>query len=268
MPTVKVRMREDCVMTRSFPMPFAWDFLFSATQTFLPDPNSERNDVMHNTAARREKLLRMVVVAVFCALAYACQFVFRIHVAFLTFDAKDAVMAIGAMIFGPLWGVVMSLLVALLELLTLSGTGVYGFIMNFASSAAFTAICAGVYKHKRTMTGAVAGLAAAVLGTTALMLLLNLIVTPYYMTGGSVEAVVELIPTLLLPFNLTKAMMNAGLVLVLYKPVSVALKKARVLKGGPDHFAFDKKTLAVLIGGIALIALCVVIFLVGLHGNF
>ncbi len=222
---------------------------------------------MHTTALRREKLLRMVVVAVFCALAYACQFVFRIHVSFLTFDAKDAVMAIGAMIFGPLWGLVMSLLVALLEFLTLSGTGVYGFIMNFASSAAFTVLCAGVYKHKRTMRGAVAGLAVAVLGMTALMMLLNLIVTPYYMTGGSVEAVIELIPTLLLPFNLTKALMNAGLVLVLYKPVSVALKKARVLKGGPDSFTFDKKTLAVLIAGLTLIAACVVIFLVVLHGS-
>ena len=222
---------------------------------------------MHTTAQRREKLLRMVVVAVFCALAYACQFVFRIHVSFLTFDAKDAVMAIGAMIFGPVWGVVMSLLVALLEFLTLSGTGVYGFIMNFASSAAFTTLCAGVYKHKRTMMGAVLGLSAAVLGTTALMMLLNLIVTPLYMTGGSVEAVVELIPTLLLPFNLTKSLMNAGLVLVLYKPVSVALKKARVLKGGPNTFTFDKKTLAVLIAGLAIIAACVTVFLVVLHGN-
>ena len=222
---------------------------------------------MHTTAKRRENLLRMVIVAVFCALAYACQFVFRIHVSFLTFDAKDAVMAIGAMIFGPLWGVVMAFLVAFLEFLTLSGTGVYGFIMNFASSAAFTALCAGVYKHKRTMVGAVLGLCTAVLGTTAWMMLLNLIVTPYYMTGGSVKAVAELIPTLLLPFNLTKSLMNAGLVLVLYKPVSLALKKAKILKGGPDKFTFDKKTLAVLIGGLSLIAVCVVIFLVVLHGN-
>ena len=222
---------------------------------------------MHTTANRRENLLRMVIVAVFCALAYACQFVFRIHVSFLTFDAKDAVMAIGAMIFGPVWGVVMAFLVAFLEFLTLSGTGVYGFIMNFASSAAFTALCAGVYKHKRTMVGAVLGLCTAVLGTTAWMMLLNLIVTPYYMTGGSVKAVAELIPTLLLPFNLTKSLMNAGLVLVLYKPVSLALKKAKILKGGPDKFTFDKKTLAVLIGGLSLIAVCVVIFLVVLHGN-
>jgi len=222
---------------------------------------------MNKTLSRREKLLRMAVVAVFCAMAYACQFVFRIHVSFLTFDAKDAVMAIGAMIFGPIWGVVMALIVSLLEFVSISGTGVYGLIMNFASSASFCAICAGVYRRNRTMTRAIVALAAAVLGTTAIMMVMNLVVTPYYMTGGSVEAVVKILPTLLLPFNLTKTLMNAALVLVLYKPVSVALKKARILKGGPDSFAFDKKTLAVLIGGLTLIAICVAIFLIVLHGT-
>ena len=196
---------------------------------------------MSQTRKSRVKILHMAVVAVFCALAYACQFVFRIHVSFLTFDAKDAVMAVGAMVFGPVWGVVMALIVALLEFLTISGTGVYGLIMNFASSAAFCGICAGVYRYRRTMTGAVLGLGAAVLGTTALMMVLNLLVTPYYMTGGSVEAVVEILPTLLLPFNLTKTLLNAALVWVLYKPVSVALKKARVIKGGPDSFVLNKK---------------------------
>ena len=110
-------------------------------------------------------------------------------------------------------------------------------------------------------------LVTAVLGTTALMMLLNVLVTPYYMTGGSVEAVVAILPTLLLPFNLTKTVMNAALVLVLYKPVSVALKKARILKGGPDSFTWDKKTILVMVGGLALIAACVTVFLVALGGT-
>ena len=111
------------------------------------------------------------------------------------------------------------------------------------------------------------GLGAAVLGTTALMMVLNLLVTPYYMTGGSVEAVVEILPTLLLPFNLTKTLLNAALVWVLYKPVSVALKKARVIKGGPDSFALNKKTVLVMLAALALIAACVVVFLVVLKGT-
>lgn len=222
---------------------------------------------MNQKNKNRQKILHMAVVAVFCALAYACQFVFRIQVSFLTFDAKDAVMAVGAMIFGPAWGLVMALLVSLLEYLTISGTGVYGLIMNFASSAAFCGICAGIYRYKRTMTGAVLGLGAAVLGTTAVMMVLNLLVTPYYMTGGSVEAVMAIIPTLLLPFNLTKTLLNAALVWVLYKPISIALKKARVIKGGPDTLTMNKKTVLVMLGALALIAACVVVFLVVLKGT-
>ena len=62
-----------------------------------------------------DKLRRLTAVAMFCALAYICMFVFRIKVSFLTFDAKDAVIATGAMFFGPLTALIMSAAVASLE---------------------------------------------------------------------------------------------------------------------------------------------------------
>jgi hypothetical protein len=70
-----------------------------------------------------------------------------------------------------------------------------------------------------------------------------------------------------LPFNLTKTLLNAALVWVLYKPVSVALKKARVIKGGPNSFALNTKTVLVMLAALALIAACVVVFLVVLKGK-
>ena len=222
---------------------------------------------MHTTAKRRENLLRMVVVAVFCALAYACQFVFRIHVSFLTFDAKDAIMAIGAMIFGPVWGVVMAFLVAFLEFLTLSGTGVYGFIMNFLSSAVFTALAAWIYRYKRTLPGAILGLSASVVSMTVVMLLFNLFITPLYL-GASISDVAGMIPTLLLPFNLVKALFNAGLVLILYKPISTALKHAKVLRSeNVEKLHFDKRSVPVLIAGVLLVVICLVVFIVLMHGT-
>ena len=75
----------------------------------------------------------LVGIAMFAALAYGVTFVFRIPVMFLTFDAKDTLITIASLIYGPVSGIVLSLLVALIELITISGTGVYGFIMNFAS---------------------------------------------------------------------------------------------------------------------------------------
>ena len=53
----------------------------------------------------------------------------------LTFDFKDAILSINALLFGPLTGVVSAALVALVEFITVSDTGVYGLIMNFLSSA-------------------------------------------------------------------------------------------------------------------------------------
>jgi riboflavin transporter FmnP len=226
---------------------------------------------------------KMVGIGIFSALAFVVSLFVRFPVQFLTFDAKDAIMAIGSMMFGPLAGVAMSLTVASLEL-TISDTGIYGFIMNVASSMVFTVVSALIYRRLRTMKGAVLGLCAAVLSVTAVMMALNLLVTPYYM-GCSVGDVVALIPALLLPFNLTKATLNAGLVLVLYKPLAVALRKAKVRTGNltsatlqpaeqkveakpVEKFRLDRTTVTVFVSGLLIVALCLAIFLGFLNGSF
>ena len=101
-----------------------------------------------NKAITKLDTKKLVGMAMFAALAYSVTFVFRIPVMFLTFDAKDAIIIIASLIYGPVSGIIISLTVALIELITISGTGVYGFIMNFASSAVFSAVAALVYKYK------------------------------------------------------------------------------------------------------------------------
>ena len=83
-------------------------------------------------------LKTMTGAAVFSALALVVSFFFRLPVLFLTFDAKDAVITIASFIYGPVVAPIMSLVVALVEMVTYSETGMYGFIMNFASSATFS----------------------------------------------------------------------------------------------------------------------------------
>jgi riboflavin transporter FmnP len=48
---------------------------------------------------------------------------------------------------------------------------------------------------------------------------MNLIITPLYM-GAPREAVVAMLPTAIIPFNLIKAGLNAVLTFILYKRVS------------------------------------------------
>ena len=118
------------------------------------------------------------------------------------------------------------------------------------------------------MSGAIIGLSAAVLSMTASMMVLNLLLTPLYLEGATVASVAGMIPTILLPFNLTKALLNAGLVLVLYKPISTALKHAKVVKGETGSMHFDKKSVLLLVTGLLVIAFCITAFLLFMNGSF
>lgn len=202
----------------------------------------------------------LVGMATFAALAYGVTFVFRIPVSFLTFDAKDAVLTVASFIYGPLAAIVMALIPALIELITISGTGLWGFIMNFASSACFAFTASVIYKYKRSLNGAIIGIFASVVTTTALMMLLNIFVTPVYM-GVSREAVIELLPSLLFPFNLAKTMMNAAITMLIYKPISIAMKRAHLINGNVD-LRLNRQTVIMLICGAVTLAAAIVIFVI------
>ena len=214
-----------------------------------------------------QNIRKLTALAVFAALAYVIHFV-HIPVSFLNLDFKDVIMTVAGMYFGPISGVAVAILVPLLEFPT-SETGVYGLIMNLISSVTFVGVACLIYKFKRTMTGAIVGLSAAVLSMVAAMMMANLFVTPFYM-GVSQAAVIDLIPTLLLPFNAVKAVLNAALTLCLYKPMTSLLKKAGVTKASaPMTEAEQTQTksnvrsiLVFVIGGIVAAVSLVIIFLV------
>lgn len=228
-----------------------------------------------------QRLKNLVMAAIFSSLAYAAMTATGwIKVSFLTFDAKDTVITIAGLVLGPVYSFVISFLVAFIEFITVSETGPYGFLMNFASSAIFSSVCALVYKYKKNIKGAVVALLTGIVSVTGFMVLFNLFITPLYM-GGTTADVAKMIPTLLLPFNLTKATMNGALVLVLYKPVSNVLKSAGMLPRSKknteetteeaqnakkrEHMKFSLVVTAI---GLAVVAVCLVVFFVVLKGSF
>ena len=225
---------------------------------------------MSQSKSKSTNVRTLVAVGVFAALAYVCCVLFHFKAGFLSFDLKDAVMTIGAMFFGPIYGFAMALIVCIIESLTISTTEVYGFIMNILSSTVF--VCAGslVYTKKRTMTGALMGMVLSVVSMVVVMLCANLLITPFYM-GVARSEVRALIPVLILPFNITKALVNASLVFLLYKPLSTALKNGgfrinSMQNGGvkPEKW----KSLAVtVIAAIVCAAACLYFFL-QLGGKF
>lgn len=211
---------------------------------------------------------KISVTAVLCALSYISVFLFRFSVSFLTFDFKDAFISIASLLYGPMYGLVSSFVVAFLELITVSDTAFYGFIMNFLSSAVFSVAIGFFYKYKRTFSGAILASVTAVLSMTAVMMLANIFITPYYM-GVAVKDVIALLPTLLLPFNLSKAILNAAVLLIIYKPVTKALRKSKLL---PETYSKTYKagfkTVVLIAVSIILIILTVLFIILHLNGSF
>ena len=205
-----------------------------------------------------QKINRIAATALFAAIAYLSMFLTPFRVDFLTFDIKDAVMTIGALYLGPLAGLAMSAVTSLLEMFTISQTGIDGMIMNFVGSATYTVVAALIYTYRKSLKNAVLGLVAATLSMTAVMLAANLIITPGF-KGVPVEAVIAMIPTLLLPFNLLKGILNAALVMLLYKPVTTAMRATR-LAVGEQHKGTNKNTIIVTLVSLAVIAAALVFF--------
>ena len=209
---------------------------------------------------------KLVGMAMFVALAFVTSLATSwIKIAFLTIDIKDAILTIGAFIYGPISAIPMCIATALVSsIITGFETGIYGLIMDFASSLIFTFVAALIYKYHRTMNGAIIGLFLAVTVYTSLMVPLNLLITPLY-TGQPVSAVIGLLKPLLVPFNFAKSVLNAAVVLLLYKPIITALRSAKLVREGSKSTKIGKTTLIMI--GIAVVTLAVAVTVFVLTNN-
>jgi hypothetical protein len=142
--------------------------------------------------------------------------------------------------------------------------------MNFTSTAVFAAVAGIVYRRVRKMWGAILGLCLAVVIFTGVMMAMNLIITPIYMKT-TVDVVMGLIPTLLLPFNLIKALLNAALVLAFYKPIVTALRKSKVLPvrelAVETGYRMNAKSVVVLCVAAAVAVGCVLAMVYLMNGS-
>lgn len=209
----------------------------------------------------------MAAVAMFAALSFVSVLIAKVipNVAgFLSYEPKDAVIVIAGLLYGPLTSVLISVIVSLIEMLTISSTGPYGFLMNVISTCAFAVPAAWYYQRHKTQKDAVIGLCFGVITMVVAMLLWNYIITPFYM-GVSRETVAGMLMSVFLPFNLVKGGINAGLTLLLYKPVVGALRKAGLAQ--PSSTGSDKRVFnpGFTLFAVAVLVTFVLLFLTMIH---
>ena len=213
----------------------------------------------------RERTRRLTLMAMFAALSYVVMAVGRIPISsvdFLKYDPKDFILAICGFIMGPIPALLVTAVVSFIEMITVSGTGIIGFFMNVLGSAAFVCTASVIYKRRHSLRGAMAGLLAGVIVSTAVMLLWNYFITPLYMNFPR-EAIAEMLVPVFLPFNLIKGGINAAVTLLVYKPVSRALKQTGLVAKSPAAQPAQKKSAlgAYIIAGMVL-ASCITAVLV------
>lgn len=206
---------------------------------------------------------KITTYAMLSALSYVVMVIGRIPVVlFLRYDPKDIVIALGGLIWGPRTSFIVSVAVSLIEMLTVSETGIIGCIMNIISTCAFACTASFIYKSKRTLKGAVAGLVAGCVAMVAVMMLWNYLITPLYM-GYPRETVVELLLPAFLPFNALKGGLNAALTFLLYKPVVTALRRSGLVADSINK-QYEKPFGLWIIAAIIIIS-CV-LFILSLNG--
>ncbi len=209
---------------------------------------------------KNDRTRRLVLLALLSAMAYIAVFLVRIPVvAFLKYEPKDVIITIGGFLFGPMAALVISLVTALLEMVTISDTGPIGCLMNLLSSACFACTAALIYKKRHNLGGAIFGLLAGAVAMVAAMLLWNWLVTPIYMKVPRNVVEAMLIPVFL-PFNALKAGLNSALVLALYKPLASVLRKVGLVEKRPGKVGGSKVGVYIF-AGILLIT-CILLLLV------
>lgn len=183
---------------------------------------------MPSTSPSRMSTKTITSVAMLTGIAYVvmlCSKLLPSVNGFLDFDFKDVVICIGGFTYGPTVAAFISVLVAFIELITISGTGPIGFIMNALATCSFCCTASLIYKKRHTKGGAIWGLSIGVVCLVTVMLLWNYLITPIYQNVPR-DVVVKMLPTVFFPFNLAKGGMNMAATLLLYKPIVTALRKA------------------------------------------
>lgn len=195
----------------------------------------------------KSNIANIPYIAIVSVLAYLVTFIIKIPVQFLSYDAKDVVIAVGGIILGIVPVVGIAFITALIEMLTISDSGLIGFFMNFLSSISYCLPIVFIYNYKakknninnnitdfdpdfnkKSAKKLIFGIILGTLASSACMFAFNLIVTPIYLEI-SIEDTLALLYSLITPFNIIKGIVNGIFIFIIKDPILNALKKANLI---------------------------------------
>ena len=194
-------------------------------------------------------------LAMFAALAYALMVVGRFPIVlFLKYDPKDFVLVICSFMFGIIPATIVTAIVSVIEMVTVSDTGLIGLLMNVVATLAFLIPASYFFYKSKSVKNVVVGLIASTLLMTVVMLLWNW-VTPFYMHIPRSEVVKLLVPAIL-PFNLIKGFLNSALIAIFYSRILKIKSNVLAQNIEPQEHALRNS----LIAAVGLIVLALILY--------
>ena len=210
---------------------------------------------------KKEKydIKKLAAISMMSALAFVSVALIRVPVvSFLKYEPKDCIIAILAFLYGPAAAALSTVCVSLIEMITVSDTGIIGFFMNITATLLFVMPAAFMYKRDKSLHRAVIGLITGTLLMTGGMILWNYVITPFYMGTPRADVVKMLIPVFL-PFNLFKGGLNTALTLLLYKRVALILRKTGALPASSDSGSSKKSVIIAVVCAAVIVTLVLVL---------
>ena len=160
-------------------------------------------------AMKSEKIRKLVTMAMLAALSIVLVYVVHFPIfpaaPFLEYDPADIPILIGTFAYGPVAGIILTVVVSVIQGMTVSASsGFMGIAMHIFATSILVLVAGNIYRLKHTKKGAVIALICGVAAMTAGMVVFNYFITPYFITpdiadAAAVAANRDFVKTLLVP---------------------------------------------------------------------
>lgn len=170
---------------------------------------------------------RLAKLALLAAISCVLMLLIRIPfppAPFLVYDPADIPIYITTFAFGPVSGLIVTVVVSFIQAFVLGGDGVYGFVMHVLATGLFAIVAGSMYRHKKSKKEAVVALIVGVIAMTAMMCVANYYITSMYM-GVDRSVVAAMLVPVIIPFNLLKGGINSLVTFLVYKRISPFLHR-------------------------------------------
>lgn len=196
---------------------------------------------VNKRTTKRISVRKLTGTAMLSAIAYVLMFLdFSVPFmpSFIKMDLSELPALIGAFAYGPIAGVVICLVKNVIHLM-ITTTGGVGELSNFLLGASFVLVAGGVYRFKKSRTGALIGsvLGAFIMGVFSIISNYFLVYPIYYnfmpqdailaayqLIFGGVNNILECLIVFNAPFTFIKGMISVVITFIIYKRISPILK--------------------------------------------